>query len=700
MRAAVAYLSHLTRVSGAHDAGRTWEANTMKTHPPLSKATGLIAAIFFCTVPAWAQPLEETFEAPLQPGATTEPDEDEPSTPPERGATYGRLRHFEGGISLKREGETAGGEEQLAVNSPLIPGDQVWTGEDGRLEIQLAEGSILRLDRNSRLSLLNLADNEAAFDNTTLIRLMNGSLYVRADTFDPRKRRFQIDTPAGSVFLLSGGVFRVDVTPDGISTVASYRGVAEVLGEDISVMAHSGERVTAEPGNRPAEARAFNTLRRDPFDVWVENQDDANAGAESAQGVKPQVPEPVAPYVSELSRYGAWKNDDQYGWIWIPDARDNDWRPYFYGQWSSTPIGMTWVSYDPWGWAPYHYGRWSWTTGVGWFWVPGFAYSGAYVSWAIGPTFYGWVPLGYYDYPVFFRHNYYPWVYVSHRHLYDPFVHRRAYSWSDVSKYKLGDRSVILRRAPRLRPGYRPETAGPATYRRVISNPRLVQPKLANGEPTRAPFKLNDQRTYRRSLARQALAERKDLGRGPVAVPRNAAPSRPFTPSGVSQRLSPRPPAAEDRAPGSVRIRPISATVSPGVPVRRISPATGRPLAPPVRIVPRAVPMEDRSNVRGIGSGAPGTGVVRRVPGSASTGTARIERPPARTTPPAVHPRVAPGRSGSGRGSYVMPSHPSRGAPRTTAAPAPMPSPRPAPSSKGGGSSHAKGGGGKKGGKD
>src|SRR5690606_12331744 len=63
-------------------------------------------------------------------------------------------------------------------------------------------------------------------------------------------------------------------------------------------------------------------------------------------------------FYDELSPYGDWVNDPQYGYVWIPYV-DRDFRPYVSnGYWVNTEYGNTWYSDYEWGWAPFHYGRW------------------------------------------------------------------------------------------------------------------------------------------------------------------------------------------------------------------------------------------------------------------------------------------------------------------------------------------------------
>ena len=76
-------------------------------------------------------------------------------------------------------------------------------------------------------------------------------------------------------------------------------------------------------------------------------------------------------FYDDLSPYGTWVSDPQYGNVWVPNAEDN-FRPYATrGHWVVTDYGNTWVSDYDWGWAPFHYGNWYFRTGVGWAWWPG-----------------------------------------------------------------------------------------------------------------------------------------------------------------------------------------------------------------------------------------------------------------------------------------------------------------------------------------
>ena len=376
-----------------------------------------------------------------------------------------------------------------------------------------------------------------------------------------------------------------------------------------------------------------------------------------------------------------------------------DWRPYYYGQWAHSPVGLTWVSYEPWGWAPYHYGRWHWAVGFGWFWIPGFVFSPAYVSWAIGPSYWGWCPLGFYDYPVYVG-NYYPWAFVPYGSIYSPYIHRHVYSWSDVARHRMYQNSYVLHAAPVIRPGYRPDLVGATKYRNLIASPHPGYTAFSPGQTRKASFRDDDQGNYRRLIARQAKVEPGNgngkAGLGPKPLP---AQQRPSGPRMSSPRMQPmtRPGSQGPIKATPVSMGPVGSTHRSGY---TVSPATGRPMQPPVKVTPSQgsttrppeVTYRSRTNHQAAGPApAPRDEVIRPGQRRATPAQPGVEAPP-----PAPHPRVEPGRNGKGRDIFVMPTRPDSGGskPSKVSPPPSRPSEgaRPAPAPRGGGNKGKKGG--------
>ena len=88
---------------------------------------------------------------------------------------HGHIRHVEPGVTLQRATE-ASAEEAIA-NLPFLPGDRVWTDAAGRAAFQFPEGTVVRLDRGSKL---DYSDHDESGDERVVLRLWSGSLILRA----------------------------------------------------------------------------------------------------------------------------------------------------------------------------------------------------------------------------------------------------------------------------------------------------------------------------------------------------------------------------------------------------------------------------------------------------------------------------------------------------------------------------------------
>jgi hypothetical protein len=112
------------------------------------------------------------------------------------------------------------------------------------------------------------------------------------------------------------------------------------------------------------------------------------------QKVTAQVSINLQVFYDDLSPYGNWINNSNYGYVWVPNV-SNNFTPYnTNGYWVFTNVGWTWVSNYSWGWAPFHYGRWLYDPYYGWLWVPGYEWGPGWVTWRSAQGYYGWAPIG------------------------------------------------------------------------------------------------------------------------------------------------------------------------------------------------------------------------------------------------------------------------------------------------------------------
>jgi hypothetical protein len=186
---------------------------------------------------------------------------------------FGRLLYQENGVTVRRAStESDPSLERVAgLNAPIFPGDGVITAFDQRAEIQLAGGSLVRIDRATDLTFLAMPDPYAEVADNTVLQLEQGA--IRLNALLAGDSEFRIDTPAATVYLVDDADLRVAVDDDGSTYIASHRGVVDVVVGDKSVLLRSGTKTTIYPGEAPKKPVSFNTLRGDGFDRWVAKRD-------------------------------------------------------------------------------------------------------------------------------------------------------------------------------------------------------------------------------------------------------------------------------------------------------------------------------------------------------------------------------------------------------------------------------------------
>jgi len=148
-------------------------------------------------------------------------------------------------------------------------------------------------------------------------------------------------------------------------------------------------------------------------------------------------------FYDELSPYGNWDYDSNYGDIWFP-AVGRDFRPYSTnGYWTMTQYGNTWVSNYAWGWAPFHYGRWVHTPHHGWGWTPGYEWGPAWVDWRSGNGYYGWAPMpprGGINVNISIGLPIDLWIFTPSRRIYD----RHVYRYSHYGRNNIYNKTTII----------------------------------------------------------------------------------------------------------------------------------------------------------------------------------------------------------------------------------------------------------------
>jgi hypothetical protein len=276
---------------------------------------------------------------------------------PATDATPARISYFYGQVSFWRPG--AEGWTPAVVNTPLAPGDALFTGPDGTVEVQVGPRAFVRAAANTQVGI----DNQDA--NYLQFRLTAG--YAAVDLRGlSAGQAVEVGTPNAAFTIDRAGYYRVDVDPDSTAFAAYRSGAATLtLSNGSSDPIAPGQQAVITGTDQPQLAVGA-TPALTAWDNWGSQRTDYLIQTASQRYVAQGV------YGAEaLDRYGTWRSVATYGNVWVPSGVPVGWAPYSTGRWIWDPrFGWTWLDEAPWGWAPYHYGRWVYVSGF-WAWAPG-----------------------------------------------------------------------------------------------------------------------------------------------------------------------------------------------------------------------------------------------------------------------------------------------------------------------------------------
>jgi hypothetical protein len=298
--------------------------------------------------------------APLAHAQDTDDDEDGHDSQ----ARIVRLSYVEGQVRL----DNGHGYESATLNVPITQGNWLQTASDGWAEVQLEDGSMIRMAPDTVVAFTDLSRASSGGTMTT-VDLDQGEAEFKIIKHDGSD--FQVTVKKNTIALTHSGTFRVLSTNANPLELAVFKGEVSVRdgegGDGVAVQ--KNETFVLNPNDVGQYALDKGT-DADDLDQWSKQRDDylgtyASAGPGYAQS-------PYQYGANDLNYYGQYYDVPGYGEVWQPNNVGLSWDPFSNGYWSYSPgFGYTWVSSYPWGWMPYRYGRWVFVSGRGWCWAPG-----------------------------------------------------------------------------------------------------------------------------------------------------------------------------------------------------------------------------------------------------------------------------------------------------------------------------------------
>ena len=390
----------------------------------LSVLTAMAMLLFLAAPSVRAQAQENIANVPANaqgsmPAVDDNITNDDTHDPPSRVA---RLSVVEGSVSMQPGGTGDWGAAQK--NRPVTIGDKIWVDNDSRAELQAGQVA-LHLGSMTALSFLNLDQN------VTQIRLPEGKLNFRVREIR-QGENYEVDTPNMSFTVKEAGAFRIDVNENGdFSGVTVIRGAGEIAASGQVYPVKAGEHYDISGAEGNVNVASAPAVEADNLDKWAEQRDLGEDNSVSSRYVNRD----VVGY-SDLDDYGTWKQEPNYGNVWVPNNVGPDWAPYSNGYWSYVgPWGWTWVDSAPWGFAPFHYGRWNYF-GSYWGWCPGPVWAYPYY----GPAFVGF--LGGFGFGIGFGWGWgHAWFPLGWGEPFHPWYHAGIGYWRNINVHNTAIRN-------------------------------------------------------------------------------------------------------------------------------------------------------------------------------------------------------------------------------------------------------------------
>jgi hypothetical protein len=294
-----------------------------------------------------------------------------------------RLSLVEGDVQIAQPGEA---DWQTALLNRPIPHGSVLATGNGHAEVEFENGTTVWLAGNSSLQFTELALAGGA--RITRLRLTQGTATFYGNP--SREDTFVVATPHVEIALHEKGTFRVDVDAQE-TAVSVWSGELQVFTAAGNYQLRKGRTLIFGGGMQ--QALVERNPDEDAWDRWVEDR--RNLVLTGRNQVGRYVSTGYAYGLHDLWHYGYWFTLPGFGHCWRPWGVSHTWSPFSFGRWVYYPgLGLTWISFEPWGWVPYHFGSWYYSPANGWCWVPdSFHYwHPGVVYWVRVGNQIGWVP--------------------------------------------------------------------------------------------------------------------------------------------------------------------------------------------------------------------------------------------------------------------------------------------------------------------
>ena len=209
-----------------------------------------------------------------------------------------RVSLIHGDVSMQRG--DSGDTSTVDLNTPLVAGDKVFTGNRSRAEIQLDWANLLRLDEDAQVDIATL--------ERTRIQVQLAQGLANYSVLKGSEADVEINTPNVAIIPLRAGRYRIEVNAAGDTFVTVREGEADISTPEGTTRLKKSQIITVRGTGSEVEFQTAKAPSTDDFDKWNNDRDRIIANAEGWRRTNRYYTGSA-----DLDAYGRWSNVPDYG---------------------------------------------------------------------------------------------------------------------------------------------------------------------------------------------------------------------------------------------------------------------------------------------------------------------------------------------------------------------------------------------------
>ena len=174
-----------------------------------------------------------------------------------RDRSHSYITYDDGGTTIRQSED--GRDVDARVNMPVFPGDEVTTGRRGRVEIRMADGNIIALDRSTSVEFKSILDSYDGDSEQTVVELKYGHVAIQRD--DETRQLLRLDTGNASYAATEVATYAVETDAKNNDRVTVFDGTMEVRTPARTTRVREGEEARIDDGGIYDLVSARNTRR-------------------------------------------------------------------------------------------------------------------------------------------------------------------------------------------------------------------------------------------------------------------------------------------------------------------------------------------------------------------------------------------------------------------------------------------------------